>query len=82
MYTVDFDPIAQQQADALPTEAINPFLELRATLEIDPWSGEPLNPDNPKANILTQAFGGLGLIVYLVLDEHRLVHILRIDWLG
>ncbi|WP_160330368.1 hypothetical protein [Sphaerimonospora mesophila] len=49
---------------------------------MEPWNGEPLNPDSPKANILTQAFGGFGLAVYLVLDEHRLVHILRIEWLG
>ena len=38
--------------------------------------------DHPKANILTRAFGGLGLVGYLVLDEHRLVLIVRIDWLG
>jgi hypothetical protein len=82
VYTVDLDPVAQQQAEALPATAINLFLELRAVLEVDPWSGRPLNPDNPKANILTRAFGGLGLAVYLILDEQRLVYIVRIDWLG
>ncbi|RGA03450.1 hypothetical protein DI270_019010 [Microbispora triticiradicis] len=82
MYKVDLDPGARQQVEALPTEAINPFLELRALLETHPWSGQRLNPDNPKANMLTHAFGRCGLAVYLVLDEQREVHILRIDWLG
>lgn len=82
MYTVDLDPVARQQAEALPIEAINPFLELRALLETHPWSGQPLNPDNPKANLLTQAFGSRGLAVYLVLDEQREVYIVRIDWLS
>ncbi|GAA4563137.1 hypothetical protein [Planotetraspora kaengkrachanensis] len=82
MYSVDLDPVAQQQAEALPVTAINTFLELRAVLETDPWGGRPLNPDNPKANILTYMFGGLGSAVSLILDEQRLVHIIRIDWLG
>ncbi|WP_280118577.1 hypothetical protein [Microbispora triticiradicis] len=36
MYTVDLDPVARQQAEALPTEAINPFLELRAIWRLSP----------------------------------------------
>ena len=36
MYTVDLDPVAQQQAEALPVEAISSFLELRAVLELQP----------------------------------------------
>ncbi|MFF4778738.1 hypothetical protein ACFY05_38530 [Microtetraspora fusca] len=82
MYMVGLDPVAREQAEALPTEAINPFLELRALLETQPWSGQPLNPDNPKTHMLTQAFGGRGLAVYLVLEEQREVYIVRIDWLG
>ncbi|GAA1306662.1 hypothetical protein Psi02_24430 [Planotetraspora silvatica] len=79
MYTVDLDPVAQQQAEALPATAINVFLELRAVLEVDPWSGRPLNPDNPKSNILTRTFGGFGLGVHLILDEQPLVYIVRIE---
>lgn len=82
MYTIDLDPVARQQAEALPVEAINAFLELRTLLETEPWSGMPLNPDNPKANILSHEFGGLGLVVYVVLDERRIVYIVRIEWLG
>ena len=32
--------------------------------------------------MLTREFGDLGLAVYLILDERRLVYIVRIDWLG
>jgi hypothetical protein len=48
VYVVELDPLAEEQTDALPIEAINPFLELRALLEVQPLSGLPLNPDNPR----------------------------------
>ncbi|MEO3853664.1 hypothetical protein [Acrocarpospora sp. B8E8] len=82
MYSIEFDPIAQAQADALPIEAINPFLELRALLELQPWDGLPFNPENPKANMLTQIFGSAGMATYLVVEHSRLVYIVRIEWLG
>ncbi|TQS22064.1 hypothetical protein [Microbispora sp. KK1-11] len=81
MYAGDLDSVVRQQADALPTEAINPFRELRALLET-PLEWSALNLDSPKANLLTQALGGRGLAVYLVLDEQRGVYIVRIDWLS
>lgn len=61
MYTVELDPIAAEQAGSPPPTAINAFLELRALLELQPWNGLPLNPDNPKANMLTQTFGDAGM---------------------
>lgn len=82
MYAVSLDAAARQQAETLPVETISSFPELRALLEAAPWSGESLNPDHPKANMLTQAFGGRGLVTYLVLDEPRVVYIVRVDWLG
>jgi hypothetical protein len=49
-------------------------------LETAPWSGQPFNPANPRANILTHTFGERGLATYLVLEEQRTVCLLRIEW--
>ncbi|WP_326820283.1 hypothetical protein [Streptosporangium sp. NBC_01756] len=69
MYVVELDPVAWDQADVLPAEAINPFLELRALLELHPLSGLPLHPDNPKANMLTHNFGESGMATYFVMEH-------------
>ncbi|MBG0833320.1 hypothetical protein HS041_37085 [Planomonospora sp. ID67723] len=45
-----------------------------------PWSGQPYNPANPKANMLTHAFGERGLATYVVMDEQREVYLIRLEW--
>lgn len=61
MYELVLDPIAEEQIAALPDEALRPLAELFTLLETAPWSGEPYNSANPKANMLTHAFGERGL---------------------
>ncbi|MGV9329013.1 hypothetical protein [Streptosporangium sandarakinum] len=61
-------------------EALRPLAELLTLLEVAPWSGQPYNPANPKANMLTHAFGERGLATYMVLDEQREVYLVRIEW--
>ncbi|TMR11511.1 hypothetical protein ETD86_35580 [Nonomuraea turkmeniaca] len=82
MYDVELDPVAEQQRDTLPADALAAFMELRALLEVAPWSGQPLRPDNPKANMLTHTFGGYGVATYVALEERRLVYVVRLVWLG
>ncbi len=84
MYEVEFDPAARDQAAHLPLEALAPLLELRATLALAPWGGEPVNPDNAGSNILTLPFGpqGRGMVTYMVLEDQRRVAVLQIIWLG
>lgn len=83
MYAVEFDPIAEQQRDALPPEAGAAFMELHALLEVAPWSGEPLKRANPQANMLSHPFGdGVGLATYVVMEERRFVYVVRIAWAG
>jgi hypothetical protein len=79
VYRLTLDPIAEDQINAVPQEALRPLAEL-FTLETGPWSGEPFNPANPRGNMLTHAFGELGLATYLVLEERREVYLLRIEW--
>ena len=80
MYQLNLDPIAEVQVSSIPQEALRPLAELFALLEIAPWSGEPFNLANPRGNMLTHAFGELGLATYLVLEQRREVYLLRIEW--
>jgi hypothetical protein len=61
-----------KHVDRLPADALASYAEVRALLEISPWSGEPVNPDNAAAEVRTHTFGdGLGLVTYLVLEDQR-----------
>jgi hypothetical protein len=76
------DPAAEDRAAALPAEAGNAYLELRALLEVSPWSGVSANAQNPKANMLNLSFGGYGLVTYVVLEELRVAYVVRVLWAG
>lgn len=80
MYRLILDPIAENQIGTVPREGLSPLAELFTLLETAPWSGKPFNPANPRGNMLTHAFGELGLATYLVLEEQREVFVLRIEW--
>lgn len=80
MYRINLDPVAEEQISAVPEGALRPLAELFTLLETAPWSGRPFNPANPRANMLTHAFGERGLATYLVLEEQREVHVLRVEW--
>lgn len=82
MYAIGLEPIAEQQVEALPPEARPFYEELLTMLELSPWGGEPFRRDHPEGNMRQQTFGGgRGLATYFVLEERRLVHIVRITWL-
>ncbi|MFF5262216.1 hypothetical protein ACFY4C_25040 [Actinomadura viridis] len=80
MYRLILDPVAEEQIVAVPDEALSPLAELFVLLETSPWSGQPFNPSNPRANMLTHAFGERGLATYIVLDEQREVYLIRVEW--
>lgn len=82
MYAVDTDGQAQQQIDALPTDALSSYAELRVVLETAPWSGRPYHRDNPDGALRSHPFGTAGLAVYLILDDQRRVDVLSVQWVG
>ena len=84
MYRVTTDEKSQPQIEALPPEALAPFAEARAVVEIAPWNGDSLNDDYPDAPVRTLAFGPAhqGLVTYLILNDHRRVDLLDVLWLG
>jgi len=45
VYRLSLDPIAEDQVNAVPQEALRPLAELFALLETAPWSGQPFCPD-------------------------------------
>jgi hypothetical protein len=67
VYRVTIDEQSQPQIDALPREALGPFAEARAVLEVVPWGGDSLNDDKPEAPVRSLAFGPIhqGLVTYL-----------------
>ncbi|WP_246633184.1 hypothetical protein [Pseudonocardia nigra] len=85
MYRITTDQQSQPQIDALPPEALAPFAEVRATLEVAPWTaGDSLNDNNPDGAVRTLVFGPdrQGMVTYLVLDEQRRVDLLDVLWLS
>ncbi len=76
---VEPDPIAQAQIAALPADAVRSLAEVFEALSPSPWSGTPVKRENPDCNMLTWAFGGDGLLTYVVLEPQREVYIVRVQ---
>lgn len=71
MYEVTTDEQSQAQIDALPADALAPFAEARAALELAPWNGRPYHRRQLDSPMRTLTFGsrGEGDIVYLILES-------------
>jgi hypothetical protein len=85
VYDVTTDERSQPQIEALPADGLAPFAEVRAALEVAPWStGESLNDEYPDAPVRSVVFGaeGQGMATYLVLEWQRRVDVLDVTWLG
>jgi hypothetical protein len=84
LYRVTTDNQSQQQVDALPAEALVPFAEARAALEVAPWNSTPYHKHKPDSPMRALTFGptGQGDIVYLILEDLCRVDILVVVWLG
>ena len=66
MYEVRTDEIVDAQLAELPAELVTSYLEVRATLEVAPWSGDSMRVSNPRANIYSLSFGpsSEGTVIY------------------
>lgn len=83
MYVVE--PVGedvQASIDALPAELLDAFAELRATLEVSPWTvGAPLVPSNPTGlRVATIGPESTGQVVYHVIDRDWLVPIVQVTF--
>jgi hypothetical protein len=84
VYKVTTDEQSQPQIDALPPDALAPFADAHAALELVPWNGEPYHRNRPDSPMRTLMFGSNreGCIVYLILEDQRRVDILVVLWLA
>jgi hypothetical protein len=75
-YEIDIDLQAQDDIAALPAMALPALAEAMTVLELTPWNGRPINPDNPDGAVRTFGFGSAGMLTYLVLDDEQRVDVL------
>lgn len=73
---IELDLQAQHDITALPATALPALAEAMTVLELTPWNGRPINPNNPDGAVRTLAFGSAGMLTYLVLDDVQRVDVL------
>jgi hypothetical protein len=81
-YSLDIDPLAEQQIAALPQSALTALADALTVLELVPWNGLPVNEANLDGAVRHLPFGGLGMITYLILDDQQRVDLLIVTWAG
>jgi hypothetical protein len=84
LYRVRTDHTAREQIAALPDEALESYAQVLGVLELVPWHGRAHHRDNPKGALRQLVFGpgNRGIVVYLILDDQRLVDVLEVLWTG
>jgi hypothetical protein len=82
VYRVQTDSQVREQLASLPIDVVLAYLEAVSVLELVPWNGTPVNPDNPEGALRTLPFGHGGLISYLILEAQQRVDILLVQWAG
>jgi glycerate kinase len=82
VYELETDPEAVGDVQGLPASALAPYAEVLSMVEVAPWSGEAYNRQRPDGNMRVVPFGadGEGFVVYLILEDHRRVVVLRVMW--
>lgn len=84
MYSVEpVGPEVTATIDALPEDLVGPFAELRAALEVAPWSvGQPYVPSTPHGS-RTVSFGahGQGFALFMVSEQERRVTLIQLTFL-
>ncbi|HEY4456581.1 MAG TPA: hypothetical protein VGN81_19885 [Pseudonocardiaceae bacterium] len=82
MYWIRPDPEVVDQIAALPSKALEPFADALALLEVVPTAGLLCNDEKPDG-LRDVLFGPTkqGKLTYLLLEDQREVHLLRLIWL-
>jgi hypothetical protein len=81
-YEIQFPDEVWDQIHALPSHADEPLAEAMIVLAREPWYGRPAHRANPDGAVRQLVYGfGNGLIVYLILEQQKLVVVERVLWL-
>ena len=79
-YLLDLDQVRATIA-TLPVDALRPLQAVWPFLELTPWAGAPWRAFTPNGAVRFLVFGeGRGTIVYLILEDQRIVDVLEILW--
>jgi hypothetical protein len=83
VYEVGIDEIVEAQLADLPPGLTAAYLEVRAMLEVTPWSGDSMKASNPRDNVCSVPLGsaGEGAVICLIQENERLVKVLEVVWL-
>ena len=82
-YTLDIDPAAREQIQALPPKALAALAEAFEVLTLVPERGQSINPANPTGGVYQLVYGdGRGLITYLLLTDQERVDVLLVTWVS
>jgi hypothetical protein len=81
VWQVAYTAEARAQRSTLSPGAVRALDAAVEQLQVDPWQGRAYRAGYPPEYRLLP-FGGWGLVVYLVREQHRAVMLLEITWAG
>jgi hypothetical protein len=81
VWQVAYTAEARAQRSTLPLEAAQALDATVEQLHADPWQGRAYQAEYPPEYRLLP-FGGWGLVVYLVREQHRTIVLLEVTWAG
>ena len=80
MYRIVTDAATSEQIAALPDHALAEFTGVLGVLELVPWNGRALHSDNPDGPVRVWSFGGVGMVVYLILEDQLRIDLVKVVW--
>jgi hypothetical protein len=81
VYGVAYSREAREQAVSLPPDGRHALADAVEQLRADPWQGLPYRPDYPPEYRML-AFGGWGVVVYVIGERITTVTLLELTWAG
>lgn len=79
-FRVEFHAAALAQLDGLPSPAFDALVERVTKLVAAPWDAHQLDPDEPAFRQCV--FGGVGLLSFHIDEQHELIRIFDVTWVG
>jgi hypothetical protein len=77
-HVVTYEEAAAQIA-ALPVEGLVAYGQLLDVLQLTPWNGPSINPENPRGPVRLWTFAR-GMVTYLILEDQQRVDVIDVVW--
>ena len=79
MYRIVTYDEAIAQIAALPVDGLVAYGQLLDVLQLTPWTGPSINPDNPDGPVRLWTFAR-GTVTYLILEDQQRVDVIDVVW--